>query len=116
MLTKEEKNNCIKKSCKTDKDTGSSEVQVTLLTKQIQKLNEHLKTHRKDKHSHRGLINLLSKRKKFLYHSKKTNIQNLLAKILFGSYNILICSCSNKSTISFCFYFNLFLSLFIIFV
>ncbi len=81
MLTKEEKNNCIKKSCKTDKDTGSSEVQVTLLTKQIQKLNEHLKTHRKDKHSHRGLINLLSKRKKFLYHSKKTNgagYQNLL--------------------------------------
>ena len=51
MLTKEEKNDCIKKSCKTDKDTGSSEVQVTLLTKQIQKLNEHLKTHRKDKHS-----------------------------------------------------------------
>ena len=37
MLTKEEKNDCIKKSCKTDKDTGSSEVQVTLLTKQIQK-------------------------------------------------------------------------------
>ena len=48
MLTKEEKNDCIKKACKTKDDTGSSEVQVTLLTKQIQKLNDHLKIHKKD--------------------------------------------------------------------
>ena len=48
MLTKEEKTDCIKKACKNKDDTGSSEVQVTLLTKQIQKLNDHLKIHKKD--------------------------------------------------------------------
>lgn len=65
-LTKEEKSKIIKKFAKSDQDTGSPEVQVALLTSQVKKLTEHLKGHKKDNHSRRGLLAMVSKRRRFL--------------------------------------------------
>lgn len=65
-LTKEEKQKIIKKFSQGKQDTGSPEVQVALLTSQIIKLTDHLKDHKKDKHSRRGLLSMVSKRRRFL--------------------------------------------------
>ncbi|QQG42967.1 MAG: 30S ribosomal protein S15 [Candidatus Giovannonibacteria bacterium] len=67
-----------------EKDTGSAEVQAALLTKRIDELTEHLKKHRKDNHSRRGLLKMVSKRKKFLeYLSKKdkASYEKLIKKL-----------------------------------
>ncbi|MFA4990606.1 MAG: 30S ribosomal protein S15 [Candidatus Paceibacterota bacterium] len=66
MLKKEEKSKIVSKHRQHEKDTGSSEVQIALLTKQIDKLSEHLKKHPKDNGSRRGLLKMVSKRKKLL--------------------------------------------------
>lgn len=63
MLTTKKKLNVIKKSQVNDKDTGSSKVQVALLTERINELTSHLKQHAKDNHSRRGLLKLVSKRR-----------------------------------------------------
>ena len=65
-LTKEQIQATIKKYGKDDKDTGSSEVQIALLTNRIQYLTEHAKTHKKDNHSRRGLLKMVSLRRKLL--------------------------------------------------
>ncbi len=71
-LSKEEKNKIIKKFAKNNQDTGSPEVQVALLTSQVKRLTEHLKGNKKDNHSRRGLLAMVSKRKRFLnYLSEK---------------------------------------------
>ena len=57
-----------------DKDTGSSEVQVALLTARINHLTEHLRTHRKDFHSRRGLLQMASRRRKLLDYLKKHDV------------------------------------------
>ena len=57
-----------------EKDTGSSEVQIALLTKRVTYLTEHFKTHPKDHHSRRGLLKLVSKRRKLLDHLKKEDV------------------------------------------
>ena len=57
-----------------EKDTGSSEVQVALLTARINHLTEHLRTHRKDFHSRRGLLQMASRRRKLLDYLKRTNL------------------------------------------
>jgi len=57
-----------------DTDTGSSEVQVALLTARINHLTEHLRTHRKDFHSRRGLLQMASRRRKLLDYLKKHNL------------------------------------------
>ena len=57
-----------------EKDTGSSEVQVALLTARINHLTEHLRTHRKDFHSRRGLLQMASRRRKLLDYLKKHNL------------------------------------------
>ena len=54
-----------------DTDTGSPEVQVALLTKRIQELTEHFKTHKKDHHSRRGLLRLVGRRRRLLDYVKK---------------------------------------------
>lgn len=54
-------------------DTGSPQVQVALLTEQIEKLSEHLKLHRKDNHSRRGLLKIVGKRRRLLNYLGKTN-------------------------------------------
>ena len=57
-----------------DKDTGSSEVQIALLTARINHLTEHLRTHRKDFHSRRGLLQMASRRRKLLDYLKANNL------------------------------------------
>ncbi len=63
-LTSEEKKDIIQKHATVKGDTGSPEIQIALLTHQVQKLTEHLKMHQKDSHSRRGLLNMLSKRRR----------------------------------------------------
>jgi small subunit ribosomal protein S15 len=65
-LTLEKKTEIIKKFQKKDKDTGSSEVQIAIFTQRINDLTEHLKIHKKDHHTRRGLITLINKRNKLL--------------------------------------------------
>ena len=64
-----------------EKDTGSSEVQVALLTARINHLTEHLKTHRKDFHSRRGLLMMAARRRKLLDYLRKTNLTRYQAII-----------------------------------
>lgn len=71
MLTPEEKLKIIKKYNIHETDTGSSEVQVALLTEEIRKLLLHLKKHPKDFHSKRGLLKMVAKRRRFLNYLKK---------------------------------------------
>lgn len=66
MLTTDEKLKIIKKYNINEKDTGSADVQIAILTEEIQKLLEHLKTNKKDNHSRRGLLKMVSKRRKLL--------------------------------------------------
>jgi len=73
MLTKEEKGKVIKKFKTNDGDTGSVEVQVGILTKQIEELQNHLKTHKKDVHSRRGLLKMVNQRRKLLAYLKKVD-------------------------------------------
>ncbi len=63
----------VKKYGKKDNDTGSSEVQVALLTSRIRSLTEHAKENKKDNHSRRGLVMLVSQRKKLLKYLRRTN-------------------------------------------
>jgi small subunit ribosomal protein S15 len=84
MLTPEEKEKVIKKYKLHETDTGSPEVQVTLLTEEIKKLLLHLKKHSKDFHSKRGLLKMVSKRRKLLSFLKKENVKrynSLIKKI-----------------------------------
>jgi len=58
-----------------EKDTGSPEVQVALLTQRIEHLTEHFKIHKKDHHSRRGLLKLVSQRRRLLNYLKKSDIE-----------------------------------------
>lgn len=73
MLTAEEKTKIIKKYKLHDSDTGSSEVQIALLTEEIEQLLLHLKKHPKDSHSKRGLLKMVTKRKSLLTYLKGRN-------------------------------------------
>ena len=67
-----------------DKDTGSSEVQIALLTEKIETLSKHIKQFKKDKHSSVGLLRVVNRRKKFLEYLKKTKMdsyKNVLSKL-----------------------------------
>ena len=67
-----------------DKDTGSSEIQVALLTEKIEILSKHMKKFKKDKHSSVGLLKAVNKRKKLLGYLKKNNVEsykNVLTKL-----------------------------------
>jgi small subunit ribosomal protein S15 len=64
-----------------DSDTGSAEVQIALLTKRIVHLTEHFKTHRKDHHSRRGLLKLVSQRRRLLDYLKRKEFGRYLAVI-----------------------------------
>lgn len=74
-LTNEEKVKIIKEFSQTKGDTGSPEVQIALLTAQIQKLTGHLKDHKKDVHSRRGLLSMVSKRRRLLAYLTKKDEQ-----------------------------------------
>ena len=66
MLTPKEKNAIIKKFQTHKDDTGSPEVQIAILTKEIEQVSEHLKIHRKDNHSRRGLLKMVGNRRRLL--------------------------------------------------
>lgn len=70
-LTKEEKTAAITSQQIHDRDSGSSEVQIAILTKRITSLTEHFKTHKKDHHSRRGLLKMVSKRRKLLDYLRR---------------------------------------------
>lgn len=70
------KQEIIKHYQKKELDTGSSEVQIAILTYRIKDLTEHFKAHKKDKHGQRGLVKLVSKRRKLLDYLKKKNLNS----------------------------------------
>ena len=72
-MRKDNKTTTIKKYQRAKTDTGSSEVQIALLTSRISQLTEHLKTYKKDHHSRHGLIGLVEKRKRLLTYLEREN-------------------------------------------
>ena len=80
-LTKETKDGIIKKYQLDKNDTGSIEVQVALLTERINDLNEHLKVHKHDYHSNRGLLKMVGQRKSLLNYLAKTDVQRYRALV-----------------------------------
>lgn len=73
-LTKEVKSNIVKKYGKSETDTGSTEVQIAILTQKINDLTEHLKEHKKDFHSRRGLLKKVGQRRSLLNYLVKTDV------------------------------------------
>lgn len=73
MLTSRKKQNIIKEVKRHEKDTGSTEVQIGLLTKQINELVVHLKKHQKDVHSRRGLLKMVGKRRRLLKYLESSS-------------------------------------------
>lgn len=73
MLTKRKKQNAIKNTQRHEGDTGSPEVQVSILTRRINELTRHLKQHTKDTHSRRGLLQMVADRRKHLQYLKQKN-------------------------------------------
>lgn len=74
-MLKEEKTQIIKEYAVHEGDTGSPEVQIAILTKRINDLTEHLKSHNKDHHSRRGLLKMVGKRRNLLNYLMKTDIE-----------------------------------------
>jgi small subunit ribosomal protein S15 len=70
-LTKEEKTAAVESQRMHDRDTGSSEVQIAILTKRITSLTDHFKTHKKDHHSRRGLLKMVGRRRKLLDYIRR---------------------------------------------
>lgn len=73
-LTQERKNEIIENFKTHDKDTGSPEVQVAILTEQITTLNDHLRTHKKDHHSRRGLLKMVGQRRNLLTYLRNKDV------------------------------------------
>ncbi|MCH3968362.1 MAG: 30S ribosomal protein S15 [Atopobiaceae bacterium] len=74
-VTKERKAELIKQFGKNEQDSGSASVQVALLTERIRELTEHMKSHKKDYHTRRGLLMLVGKRRRLLGYIKKNDIE-----------------------------------------
>ena len=73
-MTKETKQEIINTYKRDENDTGSSEVQIALLTERITELTEHLKVHQKDNHSRRGLLKMVGKRRNLLNYLAKKDV------------------------------------------
>ena len=74
MITSEKKQEIINTYKREENDTGSPEVQIALLTERINELTEHLKVHKKDNHSRRGLLKMVGKRRNLLNYLAKKDI------------------------------------------
>ena len=74
-LTKEQKTELIGKYGRSGSDTGSAEVQVAMITERINELTEHLRTHKKDHHSRRGLLKLVGKRRRLLKYLERSDLE-----------------------------------------
>lgn len=75
-LTRERKNEIIKEFAQHDGDTGSTEVQIAVLTADITEINAHMKEHKKDYHSQRGLMKKIGHRRNLLGYLRKNNVQS----------------------------------------
>ena len=75
-ISKEEKQEIVKKFGNNDHDTGSPEVQIAILTHRIRELTDHVKVHKKDNHTRRGLVQLVSKRKRLLKYLVQKNVDS----------------------------------------
>lgn len=75
MISKEKKTEIIKTYGRTPEDTGSPEVQIAILTERIRELTEHLKVHKKDHHSRRGMLKLVGQRRGLLAYLKKKDLE-----------------------------------------
>ena len=84
-ITKESKSKVILEFANSKEDTGSPEVQVAILTNRITTLTEHFKTHKKDNHSRRGLLKMVSRRRKLLDYVKSKNEKVKTKKKIFSS-------------------------------
>ena len=80
-MLKEEKTAIIKEYAQHEGDTGSPEVQIALLTKRINDLTEHLKVHKKDNHSRRGLLMMVGQRRSLLAYLQKKDVERYRAII-----------------------------------
>ena len=83
-MTKERKQEIINTFKRDENDTGSSEVQIALLTERINELTEHLKVHKKDNHSRRGLLQMVGKRRNLLNYLAKKDLvkyREIVAKL-----------------------------------
>jgi len=80
-LSKDTKSTIIADHARGDGDTGSTEVQVALLTQRIRDLTEHLKMHKKDHHTRRGLLKLVGQRRRLLNYLKKVDIERYRAVV-----------------------------------
>ena len=80
-LTKEVKQELIDKHGRNGQDTGSAEVQIAMLTRRINDLTEHLRTHPKDHHSRRGLLTLVGRRRRFLDYLQRKDLEGYRALI-----------------------------------
>lgn len=74
-LNAEQKREVVASYGQDDQDTGSTSVQVALLTKRIEELSQHLQTHKKDHHSRRGLLQMVGKRKRLLTYLERTDYE-----------------------------------------
>ncbi len=74
-LVREVKQEVIKKFAAHEKDTGSPEVQIAILSTRINSLTEHFKTHKKDNHSRRGLLMMVSQRRKLLSYLQRNDVE-----------------------------------------
>jgi len=84
MIDQDKKNTIVKEYQVHDKDTGSSKVQVAILTERINELTEHFKGHKKDHHSRRGLLKMVGKRRRHLDYIKERSFdeyQSLIQKL-----------------------------------
>ena len=81
MISKEKKTAIMKEYARTEGDTGSPEVQVAVLTTRINELTEHLKVHKKDHHSRRGLLKMVGHRRNLLNYLKKKDVERYRACI-----------------------------------
>ena len=79
MMQKEQKTSIIETYRINEKDTGSPEVQIAVLTQRIADLTEHLKVHKKDHHSRRGLLKMVGHRRNLLHYLMKTDIERYRA-------------------------------------
>ncbi len=77
-ITKERKQQVIREHCRGESDSGSPEVQIAILTTRINGLTEHMRTHRKDFASRRGLLMMVSRRRRLLDYLKKIDPQRYL--------------------------------------
>lgn len=79
MLTQELKTTVVREHARHEGDTGSSEVQVALLTERINQLTEHMRAHKHDYHSERGLLKLVGRRRRHLAYLSRTDMQRYRA-------------------------------------